>query len=81
MDKTLDILPGEGEVKTKTLEHKRACCDECGEPAHYKHSYLLPNARTNPASSGYRRDDISWCEDKEAYTCKECKTPELDGHE
>lgn len=29
MDKPLDILPGEGEMKTQTLEHKRICCDEC----------------------------------------------------
>ncbi len=81
MDKTLDILPGEGEVETITRERIRVCCDECGEPAHYKHCYLLPNARTNPASSGYGGDDISWCSDTDAYTCKTCKRPVIEGYE
>lgn len=80
MEEPLDILPGEGKIKTVTSEQIRICCDECGEPAYYKHSYLLPNARSNPASSGYGGDDISWCSDEGAYTCKKCKKPVIDGY-
>lgn len=81
MDKTLDILPDEGKIETITRKRVRISCDECGEPAHYKHSYLLPNARSNPASSGYGGDDISWCSDESAYTCRECKKPVIDGYD
>ncbi len=80
MEEVLDVLPGEGKIKTVTSEQVRIGCDECGEPAYYKHSYLLLNARNNLASSGYGKDDISWCSDKETYTCKECKKPVIDGY-
>jgi hypothetical protein len=79
MDVTLDVLLGEGD--TKTLVRVRAECSVCGDPAHYKHSYLLPNARRNSASSGYLRDDVSWCSDHEEFTCKTCKRPDLDGYD
>jgi hypothetical protein len=79
MQPTLDTLPGEGD--TKQVVRMRAECDECGDPAHFRHTYLLPNARTNPASAGYRRDDISWCSDHETFTCKTCKRPAIDGYE
>ena len=78
---TMDTLPGEGETRTTTEILTRATCDECGEPAHFKHSYLLEgNARNNPASSAYRRDDCSWCEDEKRYTCRTCKRPSVDGY-
>lgn len=81
MNNTLDVLPGEGEIKTETRERKRVECDECGEPAHFRHNYLLLNPRSNPASSGYGRDDISWCSDASRYTCEECNLPFLVGYE
>ena len=77
---TLDMLPREGEtVRTiKTLIRVR--CDECGEAAHFRHTYLLPNCRTNTASSAYHKDDCSWCSDKEVFTCRECSRPEVKGY-
>jgi len=86
MDKTLDVLPGEGEVKryVVTETKMRQKCGECGEPAHYKHTFLLPNARRNPDSSAYRRDDCSRCEDERCFVCRECYlksqpyTPKMD---
>ena len=80
MDDTLETLPGEGDVETVIRKHVRIGCDECGESAHFKHTYLLPNARGNPVSSAYRHDDCTWCEDEKAYTCKTCKRPEIDGY-
>lgn len=77
---TLDVLPGEGEEKTVTSVHVREECGQCGEPAHFKHSYLLDGARSNRASSAYGRDDCSWCSDRDEFTCKECKKPSLDGY-
>lgn len=67
---TLDLLPGEGESRTVTNTKVRRICDECGEPAHFRHSFLLPNARRNPASSAYGRDDCTWCSDEETFTCR-----------
>lgn len=46
-------------------------CSECGEDATKRVSFLLENARTNPASSGYRGDDISWCSDHDEHACEE----------
>lgn len=78
---TLDILPGEGETKTITKTRYRVECEECGDPAHFKHSYLLAgDCRANPASSAYGRDDCTWCSDHEAFTCKTCKMPTVDGY-
>lgn len=48
-------------------------CEECGEPAQYKHTYLLEGSRRNPASKAYGRDDCSWCEDDYKYSCEEHK--------
>lgn len=45
----------------------------CGEPATYKCTFLLPNARANPESKGYGGDDISWCSDYEEFACEEHK--------
>lgn len=44
-------------------------CDECGAEATKRLSYLYDNARSNRASSGYGRDDISWCSDAEKFAC------------
>jgi len=68
---TLEILPGEGEVKTIVKTRLRRECDICGEPAHYKHTFLVHNARNQPASSAYRRDDCTWCQDAESFVCAE----------
>jgi hypothetical protein len=71
MDTTLDLLPGEGEIKTTTRRHVRRTCCVCGEPAHYKKTFLYENYRSNPASSAYRHDDCSYCEDACAFVCRE----------
>ena len=46
-------------------------CEECGEPAVYKATFLLPNCRTNPASSAYRRNDCTHCSDGHIFVCEE----------
>jgi hypothetical protein len=70
MDTTLEVLPKEGE--TKVIKKKRVSqeCEICGEPAHYKHTFLLEGTRSNPASSAFRKDDCSWCEDEKRFVCK-----------
>ena len=73
MDATLEELPGEGTTETVVKTRMRHECDVCGEPAHYKHTYLLEGARRNPASSAYGRDDCSWCEDESRFVCAEHK--------
>lgn len=69
MDKTLDMLPKEGDIKS--FRYVRQTCENCGEIAHYKHTFLLPNARSNPASKAYRKDDCSWCEDTHQFSCRD----------
>lgn len=64
-----ELLPGEGDTKTETYRRVRRECDECGEAATHRLAFLYENARSNPASSGYRGDDISWCSDAEAWSC------------
>lgn len=81
MEDTLDVLPGEGTVQIMRQTRYRIECEECGEPAHFKHGYLLEgDARRNPASSAYGRDDCSWCSDQDHFTCKTCKKPRVDGY-
>ncbi len=48
-------------------------CAKCGEPAKYKHTYLLYDCRENPASSAYGRNDCSWCSDEEIFACEKHK--------
>lgn len=74
MDETLDILPGEGDVEMIKVTKIRKTCEECGEPAHYRHTFLLPNARRNSSSSAYGRDDCSYCMDAEKFVCREHNT-------
>lgn len=73
MDETLEALPGQGEEKTVTSRRLRRECDVCGEPAHYKHAFLLAGGRSNPNSKAYGQDDCSWCEDDCRFVCKEHK--------
>jgi len=68
--KTLDMIDGEGETITITKIRLRQACEICGEPAHFKHTFLLDGARRNPASSAYGMDDCSWCEDDARFVCK-----------
>lgn len=54
--------------------YERRECEVCEEvDADYVVSFLLLNARTNPASKGYGRDDLSWCADAKTYACAKCK--------
>mgnify|MGYP000942105831 FL=1 len=77
----VEKLPGEGDTKTVTSIMERVGCDECGEPAVFKHTYLLKDARRNPASTAYGKDDCSWCSDAVSYTCREHRRPAMDGHD
>lgn len=63
----------EGTKKTVVYEYKRNPCEICSEPSTNKISFLYENARSNPASSGYRGDDISWCSDAVTFACEEHK--------
>ncbi len=73
MDATLETLPGEGTTETVVKKRIRHECDVCGEPAHYKHTFLLLGDRRNPASSAYGRDDCTWAEDERRFVCNEHK--------
>jgi hypothetical protein len=61
----------EGDTRIISETCVRRECFECGEPATKRITYLRPNARNNPQSSGYGKDDISWCCDEEEFTCDE----------
>ncbi len=64
------------EEQTRTIKQtlKRRECDMCiGKPATHQLTFLLPNARSNPASSAYGRDDCSWCSDEKLFACDECE--------
>lgn len=79
------VLKGEGEIKFVKRRAVRIPCAQCGEDAVRRHSYLLPNARRNPASSAYGGDDVSWCSDHDEFTCLACfpegKHPTVEGYE
>lgn len=77
----VELLPGEGVTKTIIKTRVRIECAYCGEPADERHTYLLPNARTNPQSNAYGGDDISWCCDREEFTCKSCRDGNWRGQE
>ena len=61
--------------------YTRRCCDECGGAATKRVSYLRLNPRSNPASRGYGRDDLTFCSDRDVHICDECPAPELDSYE
>lgn len=66
-------LKGEGDQETIIRTRVRIDCEKCGdEPANRRHTYLLPNARRDPDSSAFGRDDCSWCSDHEVFTCAAC---------
>ena len=60
-----------GDQKTIRYECLERVCNECGEPATKKITFLLENCRRNPASKAYGRDDCSWCEDDCVFSCDE----------
>ena len=62
-----------GDIKIRKFICKQRECNICGEPATHCLTFLFDNARRNPASKGYGRDDISWCSDEEKYACEEHK--------
>ena len=68
-------VPLEGEGKTEIIKRTkvRRGCQLCENPADYRVTFLLPNSRSNPASKGYRGDDISRCSDDELFSCEEHK--------
>ncbi len=70
---TTDKIKGEGEFQLVRRVRVRVECDNCGEPADQRHTYLLDGYRSNPQSSAYRKDDCSWCSDKELFSCAECR--------
>lgn len=72
-----ELLKGEGDTTVLVRTKVRHECEVCGEPATQRHSFMMPNYRSNPASSGYRKDDCSWCSDHDAYTCDEHKARDL----
>ena len=51
-----------------------AYCEECGETATWQLTFLLDNARRNPASAAYGRDDCAWCSDIIIFSCAECES-------
>lgn len=65
--------PLKGEGEQKMMIKTRRTCDICGRPADYCQSFVLNNARRNPASKGFGKDDLSWCSDAEAFFCEEHK--------
>jgi hypothetical protein len=54
----------------RVQEWTRAECELCPDEATQVVTYLLKNARTNPASSGYLRDDLSYCADAKSFACE-----------
>lgn len=65
----VDLPKLKGEGDTRTQVRRRRECAVCGEPATQRLTYLMDNARSNPASSAYRHDDCSWCSDAEDFSC------------
>jgi hypothetical protein len=79
---TVDLTThGLGNVEVVIRTKVAVECFNCGEPADERHSYLLPNARSNPQSSAFGGDDVSWCSDAELFTCKSCRDAEWRGRE
>lgn len=63
----MNTLPGEGDTRVQV--RRRVLCACCGELATKKMTYLLENARSNPASAAYHQDDCTWCSDGEDFAC------------
>lgn len=62
-----------GQTKRVDYVCRERECFECGEPAFYRHTYLLESPCRNPQSKAYGRDDCTWCEDECSYACEEHK--------
>ena len=60
-----------GDTRTIKQRLNRRRCEYCEEPATHKLTFLLPNARSNPQSKAYHRDDCSWCSDQDMFVCDE----------
>lgn len=67
------LLKGEGDVKVVVKTRRRHECHDCGDPATKAITYLLHDARRNPASKAYGRDDCSFCSDATQYSCDPCQ--------
>ncbi len=63
------VMPRVGDVEVTKKIRQWHGCNECGYPAKFRMTFLLEGFRHNPASSGYGRDDCSWCSDLDVYTC------------
>lgn len=78
-------LTGEGEIQFVRRERVRIECEHCGADADRLHHFQLPNARRNPASAGYGRDDTSRAADRKMHACTACfpdgKRPQIAGYE
>lgn len=59
----------EGQVRTIRQVLKRRLCERCDKKATFKLTFLLPHARSNPASAAYGKDDCSWCSDTAVFVC------------
>lgn len=71
-ERTEDIvLPGEGETRIRHEVRRRIYCavETCARVAVHRHTFLLPNARTNAASRAYGRDDCLRSYDAEQFAC------------
>ena len=64
-------MPEIGDLKTVSYEYQQRECCVCGEPAMHRMTFLYENPRRNPASSGYGKDDVSYCSDAEEFACEE----------
>ena len=65
----------ETKIVVKTRVRKE--CENCGEPAVYRNTYLsdgATGARRNPASSAYGKDDCTWCCDHDEFLCHTCQS-------
>lgn len=66
--------PEAGDVRVTVQRYERLACENCGEDATHRLTFLLEGARSNPASKAYGKDDCSWCADEEALACDACET-------
>jgi len=46
---------------------------DCEKPATHRLTYLRPNARGDPQSTAFHRDDSSRCSDQDVFVCDEHK--------
>jgi hypothetical protein len=67
----------EGTRRTVEEVWTRRRCDECGDPATRRATYLRNQARTNPGSRGYGRTDLNYCSDRDIHLCEVCQPPFL----